>query len=65
MSRKFGAPYVWRDGPQWLMILMGTSAQERTTFGLLSSTDGRNWCLLPERNPRVVTPWNYKLHRLF
>lgn len=48
MSRKFGAPYVWRDGKQWLMILMGTNDQNRTTFGLLTSTNGREWKLLPE-----------------
>lgn len=45
---KFGAPFVWRDGTQWVMILMGTNAQNRTTFGLLSSTDGTRWKMLPE-----------------
>jgi hypothetical protein len=25
-ARKFGAPYVWRDGDRWLMILMGTAS---------------------------------------
>ncbi|MEI8288688.1 MAG: glycoside hydrolase N-terminal domain-containing protein [Verrucomicrobiota bacterium] len=49
MSRKFGAPFVWRDGSQWLMILMGTDDQERTTFGLLTSLDGRNWVMLPSK----------------
>lgn len=48
MSRKYGAPFVWRDGAQWLMILMGESAAGRTTFGLLASPDGVNWKLLPE-----------------
>ena len=48
MSRKFGAPYVWREESQWLMILMGTNEKDRTTFGLLSSTDGSRWQLLPE-----------------
>jgi hypothetical protein len=49
MSRKFGAPFVWRDGSQWLMILMGENASSRTSFGLLTSTDGAHWKLLPER----------------
>ena len=48
MSRKYGAPYVWRDGSQWLMILMGTDDKDRTTFGLLISSDGREWKLLSE-----------------
>ncbi len=47
-SRKFGAPFVWRDGSQWLMILMGTSDLDRTSFGLLTSPNGRKWTLLPE-----------------
>lgn len=49
MSRKFGAPFVWRDGDRWLMILMGTDAQDRTTLGLLSSADGAHWEPLPAR----------------
>jgi sucrose-6-phosphate hydrolase SacC (GH32 family) len=48
MARKFGAPFVWREANQWLMILMGQSASGRTTFGLLTSTDGQRWTLLPE-----------------
>ena len=48
MVRKYGAPYVWRDGDRWLMILMGTNGQDRTSLGLLSSTDGLRWQLLPE-----------------
>jgi sucrose-6-phosphate hydrolase SacC (GH32 family) len=47
-ARKFGAPFVWRDDSQWLMILMGENAERRTTFGLLTSPDGRSWKLLPE-----------------
>jgi len=43
MARKFGAPFVWRDSSQWLMILMGTDDQDHTTFGLLNSPDGRHW----------------------
>jgi sucrose-6-phosphate hydrolase SacC (GH32 family) len=48
MARKFGAPFVWREGDQWLMILMGTNDRDRTTFGLLTSSDGKRWKLLPE-----------------
>ena len=49
MTHKYGAPFVWRDGDRWLMILMGAVAEDRTSFGLLSSTDGEHWSLLPER----------------
>jgi len=45
---KYGAPFVWRDGSQWVMILMGTNKEDRTTFGLLTSPDGKAWKLLPE-----------------
>ena len=48
-SAKYGAPFVWRDGARWLMILMGQDSDARTTFGLLSSQDGRAWTLLPEK----------------
>lgn len=48
MARKYGAPFVWRDGDGWRMILMGENEQRRTTFGLLSSPDGRRWTPLPE-----------------
>ncbi len=50
LARKFGAPFVWRDESQWLMILMGTSAEDRTTFGLLTSPDGKQWRQLPARS---------------
>ena len=50
MARKFGAPYVWKDDDGWRMILMGENAQGRTTFGLLSSPDGKKWTLLPEKD---------------
>ena len=49
MSRKFGAPFVWRDGSQWLMILMGTDDQDHNAFGLLTSPDGRQWKPLQEK----------------
>jgi sucrose-6-phosphate hydrolase SacC (GH32 family) len=48
MARKYGAPFVWPDGPRWLMILMGENSGGRTTFGLLSSPDGTQWTLLGE-----------------
>lgn len=48
MARKYGAPFVWREADQWLMILMGQNAAGRTAFGLLTSTDGQRWTLLPE-----------------
>jgi hypothetical protein len=48
MARKYGAPFVWREENQWLMILMGTNARDRTTFGLLASPDGAHWTPLPE-----------------
>ena len=48
MARKYGAPFVWREADQWLMILMGQNATGRTTFGLLTSTDGQGWTPLPE-----------------
>jgi sucrose-6-phosphate hydrolase SacC (GH32 family) len=49
MYLKFGAPFVWRDGSEWLMILMGTDDKDRTTFGLLTSPDGRQWKPLQEK----------------
>jgi len=45
---KYGAPFVWKDDGGWMMILMGESSRGRTTFGLLTSPDGRRWTLLPE-----------------
>ena len=48
MAHKYGAPFVWREDNQWLMILMGENAASKTTFGLLTSPDGKKWTLLPE-----------------
>ena len=48
MAHKYGAPFVWRDDGGWRMILMGENSAGRTTFGLLTSPDGKNWALLPE-----------------
>jgi hypothetical protein len=49
MSRKHGAPFVWREGDGYMMILMGTDAADWTTFGLLTSRDGVHWAPLPEQ----------------
>lgn len=48
MAHKYGAPFVWREDRQWLMMLMGENAASKTTFGLLTSPDGKKWTLLPE-----------------
>jgi sucrose-6-phosphate hydrolase SacC (GH32 family) len=56
MTRKFGAPFVWRDDGQWLMILMGENKEGRTTFGLLRSPEGRTWTPLPEVEATKSTP---------
>jgi sucrose-6-phosphate hydrolase SacC (GH32 family) len=48
MARKYGAPFVWKEPDQWLMILMGENQKGRTTFGLVTSPDGTRWTLLPE-----------------
>lgn len=50
MARKHGAPFVWREGAAWRMMLMGENASGRTTFGLLTSVDGTKWTLLPEQD---------------
>ena len=49
MAHKYGAPFVWREKDKWWMILMGENARNRTTFGLLHSTDGTHWQMLPEQ----------------
>lgn len=48
LARKYGASFVWREESEWVMILMGEDEGGRTTFGLLTSSDGREWKLLPE-----------------
>ncbi len=48
MERKYGAPFVWREPDQWLMIVMGQSALGRTSFGLFTSPQGEHWTPLPE-----------------
>ena len=48
MAHRYGAPYVWREEQHWLMILMGEDKENRTTFGLLTSADGKRWNLLAE-----------------
>ena len=49
MAHKYGAPFVWHETNQWLMILMGENAASHTAFGLLTSPDGLKWNLLPEK----------------
>ncbi|MFC1601339.1 hypothetical protein ACFL34_03230 [Candidatus Sumerlaeota bacterium] len=49
MARHHGAPFVWREGEGWLMILMGSGGDERARFGLLTSANGVDWSPLPER----------------
>ncbi|MBU0715672.1 MAG: hypothetical protein KJ964_09990 [Verrucomicrobia bacterium] len=49
MKRKHGAPFVWKEGNAWLMILMGTDINNHTTLGLLTSENGVAWSPLPER----------------
>lgn len=49
MERRHGAPFVWRDGEGWRMILMGEAGDGRTRFGLLLSADGVQWTPLPTR----------------
>lgn len=48
-ATRYGAPFVWKDDDQWLMILMGEDADNRTTFGLLHSADGLHWEMLQEK----------------
>ena len=48
MAHRYGAPFMWPEGNGWIMILMGENEANRTTFGLLSSQDGKEWHLLPE-----------------
>jgi sucrose-6-phosphate hydrolase SacC (GH32 family) len=49
MARKYGAPFVWHEQNRWLMLLMGENRTGKTSFGLLTSSDGIHWNLLPER----------------
>jgi sucrose-6-phosphate hydrolase SacC (GH32 family) len=49
MAYKHGAPFVWKEEDRWWMMLMGESAQRRTSFGLLYSKDGLSWTSLPEK----------------
>jgi len=49
MAGRYGAPFIWREGDLWLMLLMGEDAAERTRFGLFTSADALHWQPLPER----------------
>jgi len=54
MKRKYGAPFVWKEGDSWMMLLMGENARGKTTFGLLKSPDGKSWTPLMEKQPPVL-----------
>lgn len=49
VSKKYGAPYVWKEDKQWIMILMGQDDDDTTSFGLLTSQDGIMWKMLGDR----------------
>ena len=52
LAGRYGAPYVWRDPSGcFRMVLMGEYevATHRSAVGLLSSADGEQWELLPEK----------------
>ena len=49
MQRRYGAPFVWKEGERWMMILMGRDADNHTQFGLLTSNNGIDWSPLQER----------------
>lgn len=49
ISTKYGAPFVWKEEGQWIMILMGDGEDHKTTFGLLTSPDGIHWDILKEK----------------
>lgn len=52
MTTRYGAPFVWREPNQWMMILMGCDPKDVPQVGLLSSADGLHWTLLSERLQR-------------
>ena len=43
LKAKHGAPFIWKEGEIWLMLLMGQNDQGRTTLGMLYSRDGIRW----------------------
>lgn len=49
MSAKHGAPFIWREGDGFWMMLMGEDDAGRTTLGFLSSNDGLQWQAMPVR----------------
>ncbi len=49
MSAKHGAPFIWREGNSFWMLLMGEAEAYRTTLGLLTSDDGLQWRTMPPR----------------
>jgi len=47
---RYGAPFVWAEGDCWWMALMGEAETQthQSAIGLLHSSDGVHWQLLPE-----------------
>ena len=43
LAVRYGAPFVWKEDENWMMILMGEAENGHTTFGILSSADGYHW----------------------
>jgi hypothetical protein len=55
LSFRHGAPAIWRDGDQWLMLLMGEEdASHRSTLGLLHSVNLRDWIACPEHVEQLM-----------
>jgi len=55
MAHRYGAPFVWQEEDRYYMLLMGEeSADNRSSLGLLHSSDGLRWTLLPAE-PRNKT----------
>jgi hypothetical protein len=50
LSRCYGAPFVWQEEKQYLMLLMGEDLPAHfARIGLLYSEDCLNWKILPEK----------------
>lgn len=50
---RYGAPFVWREADNWMMILMGEDKNNHTSFGLLYSEDGIHWQMLKEKDQDI------------
>lgn len=50
LAYRHGAPYVWQEDDHYYMVLMGEeSPDNRSSLGLLHSSDGFNWEIIPEK----------------